>query len=82
MKKIFLTLTTIFILSCSTNNRQIKQVIDYDNINNTYSITTSFEYPESYWSHVYCKYGADSIMKVEYSKADSIQKLMDKKTNK
>jgi len=81
MKKIFLILTTLFVLSCTTNSREIKQTISYDNVNNTYSITTRFDRPDTYWAHVYCKTNADSVKNAEYIKADSIQKLMDKKIN-
>lgn len=80
MKKLIIIAFVLLLMACGNSNKDIKQNIGYDNITNSYSITTSFENPKTYSSNVYCPGPQiDSIRKEELTKATYIQNEMLKK---
>lgn len=82
MKKIIAILALIFMVSCGAKpSREIKQVVNYDNVSNKYSVTTRFELPRVYWECVYLKSDSliDSVRTAEFKKAIDVQKQMDLK---
>lgn len=80
MKKIMMIASVLFLMACGSSSKEIKQIIGYDNITNSYSITTSFDNPKTYSSNVYCPGPViDSVRKVELTKATYIQNEMFKK---
>jgi len=76
MKKILLIVTMLFVFAC-VKSKDITQKVEYDNMTNTYSVTTSFNYPNDYSSCVYCEgCKIDSMKLVEMNKAKDIQETM------
>ena len=82
MKKLVLFIFMLFLMACSSPSREIKQNISFDNIRNTYSVTTSFGYPYTYNACVYCEVTKiDSVKDAEYIKAEDVQSEMIKNLN-
>ena len=83
MKKLVVFISLLFLMACGgEESKEIKQNIGYDNVTNNYSITTTFGYPKTYSSCVYCAGPKiDSIRKVELNKAAYIQDEMLKNNN-
>jgi len=82
MKKLIVFASMLFLMACGNQSVKIEQKIAYDNVNNNYSITTSFSSPDVYSSCVYCAGPKiDSIRKVEFDKATYVQTEMIKKQN-
>ncbi len=77
MKKILLIVAMLFVFACVNISKDITQKVEYDNMTNTYSVTTSFNYPNNYSSCVYCEgCKIDSMKLVEMNKAKEIQETM------
>jgi hypothetical protein len=76
MKKLFLIIGLFLAFAC-TQDKDITQKVGYDNMTNSYSVTTSFTYPSNYSACVYCgECKIDSVKRAEMIKAFKVQQTM------